>query len=230
MVHDFCVNMANDVGVVIVSVEYRLAPEHRLPAAYDDAMEALHWIKTYPDDWLRQYADYSRCYLMGGSAGANIAYHTGLRAAVVVDLLETLKIKGLILHQPFFGGTKRTGSELRLINDPVLPLCVTDLMWELSLPIGVDRDHEYSNPTAGDGGEKLEKIRGLGWRVLVTGCDGDPLVDRQMEVVKLMEQKGIEVVGRFGHGDYHGVEVREPLKQKELIGVFKSFISFLLAQ
>ena len=101
-------------------------------------------------------------------------------------------------------------------------------MWELSLPIGVDRDHEYSNPMAGDGGEKLEKIRGLGWRVLVTGYDGDPLVDRQMEVMKLMEEKGIQVVGRFGHGDYHGIEVREPLKQKELIGVFKSFISFLL--
>ncbi|KAI9078197.1 hypothetical protein K1719_039811 [Acacia pycnantha] len=69
MFHDFCVNMADAVQAIVVSLEYRLAPEHRLPAAYDDAMQALHWIKTNQDDWLKEYADYSSCYLMGSSAG-----------------------------------------------------------------------------------------------------------------------------------------------------------------
>lgn len=41
MFHDFCVNMVDEIGVFIVSIGYRLAPEHRLPAAHDDAMEAL---------------------------------------------------------------------------------------------------------------------------------------------------------------------------------------------
>lgn len=61
--HDPCLNLATDVPVVIASVEYRLGPEHRLPAAYDNAMEALHWIKK--DDWLADYADLSNCFLMG---------------------------------------------------------------------------------------------------------------------------------------------------------------------
>jgi acetyl esterase/lipase len=152
--HDFCVNMAIELRVIIASVEYRLTPEHRLPAAYDDAVEALHWIRTAQDDWLRKYADFSSCFLMGSSAGGNIAYHAGLRAADEVGHLEPLKIRGLILQQPFFGGIQRTGSELRLVNDPALPPSVSDLMWELSLPIGVDRDHEYCNPTVG-GGSKL---------------------------------------------------------------------------
>ncbi|MQK22077.1 hypothetical protein EI013_27305, partial [Escherichia coli] len=121
-----------------------------LPAAYDDAMETLHWIKSNKDEWLTQYADYSNCYLMGNSAGANIAYHIGLGVAEKPGDIEPLKIRGLILRQPFFGGTKRTESELRLENDPVIPLCATDLMWELSLPIGADRDHEYCNLRAGD--------------------------------------------------------------------------------
>ncbi|PON88064.1 Alpha/beta hydrolase fold [Trema orientale] len=123
LVHDFALNSAAQLSAVVVSVEYRLAPEHRLPAAYEDAMDALHCIRSAEDDWLRRYADLSQCFLMGGIAGANIAYHAGLRAAAEAQSLEPIKIRGLILHQPFFGGAQRSGSELRLVNDPVLPLC-----------------------------------------------------------------------------------------------------------
>ncbi|XP_061373956.1 carboxylesterase 1-like [Gastrolobium bilobum] len=225
--HDLCVNLAKDVGSIVVSVEYRLAPEHRLPAAYDDAVEALHWIKAQSNDWLTNYADYSNCYLMGTSSGANIAYRAGLRAAAAVDhyYLDPLKIKGLILAQPFFGGTKRVPSELRLENDLVLPPHVSDMMWELSLPVGVDRDHEYCNPRAGDGARVLDRVRQLGWRVVVTGCDGDPLVDHQMALARLMEEKGVAVVSRFVEGGCHGAEVRDPIKQKQLHDLVKDFIA-----
>jgi acetyl esterase/lipase len=222
--HDFCVNMAIELRVIIASVEYRLAPEHRLPAAYDDAVEALHWIRTAQDDWLRKYADFSSCFLMGSSAGGNIAYHAGLRAADEVGHLEPLKIRGLILHQPFFGAIQRTGSELRLVNDPVLPQSASDLMWELSLPIGVDRDHEYCNPTVGGGSKLLEKIKVLGWRIFVSGYDGDPLFDRQVESVKMLEQKFVQVVAHFGVGGCHGVEFSDPQKAKALFRVAKDFI------
>ncbi|KAI9078225.1 hypothetical protein K1719_039839 [Acacia pycnantha] len=73
--HDFCVQIAQRTQSVLVSVNYRLAPEHRLPAAYDDALEALHWIRTSEEKWLTCFADYSKCYLMGESAGGNIAYN-----------------------------------------------------------------------------------------------------------------------------------------------------------
>ncbi|XWS27535.1 hypothetical protein CRYUN_Cryun26dG0124100 [Craigia yunnanensis] len=185
MFHEFCSNIASELPVIVLSASYRLAPEHRLPAAYDAGIEALHWIKTIQDDWLRDYADYSNCFLMGSSAGGNMAYHVGLRAAQEIDNLSPLTIRGLILHQPFFGGVQRTESELRLVNDLFFPPCVSDLMWELSLPIGVDCDHMYCNPTVGGDFITIsEKIQRLGWRVLVTGCDGDQMIDRQMELVK----------------------------------------------
>lgn len=224
--HDFCSEMAAELSAVVVSVEYRLAPENRLPAAYDDAVEALQWIKSTDEAWLREFCDPSACFLMGTSAGGNIAYHAGLRASSAVDGHDALKIGGLILHHPFFGGVKRTGSEVRLVNDPILPLSSTDAMWEVALPIGVDRDHGYSNPTVDDeGNEKYDRIRGLGWRVLVIGCDGDPLIDRQVELVEMLKKKGVEVVAQFHQGDYHGVELMELSKAKELFGLVKDFIS-----
>ena len=223
-VHDHCVRLANELRVIIASVEYRLAPEHRLPAAYDDAVEALYRIKTTQDDWLTKHADFSNCFIMGMSAGGNIAYHAGLRVAAEADRLGPLNIKGLILQQPFFGGTQRSESELRLVDDPKLPLCVTDLMWELSLPIGVDRDHEYCNPTVGGGSKLLEKIRLLGWKVLVTGCDGDHLFDHQVKLAKLLEEHGVHVVGHFGVGGCHGVDFHDSSRGKAFLEQVKNFI------
>lgn len=225
--HDLCAKMAVEVGAVVVSVEYRLAPEHRLPAAYEDGMEALEWIKGSGggEDWVSEYADVSRCFLMGSSAGANLAYFAGLHLVDSADDLEPLKIRGMILHHPFFGGVQRSGSEVRLEKDGVLPLCATDLMWELALPDGVDRDHEYSNPMARKGSEHCLKIRGVGWKFLVTGCDGDLLYDRQVEFVDSLKGNGIEVEGEFEKGGYHVMELFEPSKAKALFGFVKNFIS-----
>lgn len=225
--HDYCLNIAAELPAVVVSIEYRLAPEHRLPAAYDDAVEALHWIRSRSseDEWLEKHADFSNCFLMGTSAGANIAYHVALRTAEIVNELDPLRIQGVILSQPFFGGVQRSGSELRLIADPVLPVHVSDVMWDLSLPIGADKDHEYCNPTVEGGSNVVEKIKSLGWKVLISGCEGDPLYDRQIEVAELMEEKGVNVVRRFVAGGFHGVELFDVAWCKDMYALLKDFVS-----
>ncbi|BAT94155.1 hypothetical protein LR48_Vigan02g217800 [Vigna angularis] len=228
--HDACVNLAKDTNSIVVSVDYRLAPEHRLPAAYDDAVEALHWLKSKPHDWLRNHADYSNCYLMGSSAGANIAYHAALRVAAEtnsdgINYLEPLKIRGMILSQPFFGATERVPSEVRLAEDPVLAPHVCDVLWDLSLPVGVDREHEYCNPRGGNGGVILERVRELGWRVLVSGCRDDPLVDHQIGLATLVAEKGVPVLTNFSPTGSHGAEVRDPLHQNRLHHLVKHFIA-----
>lgn len=216
--------IVTEIPAVVVSVGYRLAPEHRLPAAYDDCFEALHWIKNSNDDWLAKYADLSKAFLMGTSAGANIAYHVGLRAAACFDDLMPLKIKGLILHHAFFGGTKRIESELRLAKDMVIPLTLCDLMWDLSLPIGVDRDHEYCNSTVHIKSDQFDQIKALGWKILATGFYGDPLIDRQVELVKKLEENGLYVMGKFDEGGCHGYEISDSNKAKELAMSIKELV------
>jgi len=224
--HDSCFLRAANIPALIVSLDYRLAPEHRLPAAYDDAVDALLWLRDQAqsidtgtsDPWLRDHADFSRCFIMGTSAGGNIAYNLALRS---LDLhVEPLRIAGLILSQPYFGGVERTESEARSVDNRTLPLAVIDVMWELSLPTGADRDHEYCNPLP-----TIAKAKGLP-RCLVKGFVGDPLLDRMREFAKALEREGVSVATLMEDEGFHGIEFFSPEKAAAMVAEFKSFIYY----
>ncbi|KAH0855506.1 hypothetical protein HID58_007942 [Brassica napus] len=52
---DFCNLMARELNVVVASPSYRLAPEHRLPAAYVDGLDALRFIRMSEDEWIKSH-------------------------------------------------------------------------------------------------------------------------------------------------------------------------------
>ncbi|XP_054781638.1 probable carboxylesterase 120 [Prosopis cineraria] len=132
---------------------------------------------------------------MGTSAGGNMAYHVGLPVASAIDEFGPLKIKGLILHHPYFGGSQRTDR--------------SDLMWDFTPPVGADRDHEYCNPTVvRDLRALCAEIARLGWEVILAACDRDPMIDRQVEVVKILRSRGVKVVDHVGEGN-HGMDLIE---------------------
>ncbi|XP_059628684.1 2-hydroxyisoflavanone dehydratase-like [Cornus florida] len=102
----FLNSLASKAQLIAISVDYRLAPEHPLPIAYDDSWAALQWIISHqngsgPDPFFNQHGDFGRVFLAGESAGANIAHNVAVRAGV-----SGLKLKGVMIVHPFFVGSE----------------------------------------------------------------------------------------------------------------------------
>lgn len=137
----FCRRLCRELRAVIVSVNYRLAPQHRCPTAYDDGVTALRYLDTnaLPADVAP--FNISSCFVAGDSAGGNIAHQVAQRWAITQPL-NNLRLAGVVLIQPLFGGEERTGSEIELANAcPILTLATADYYWREFLPEGATRDH-----------------------------------------------------------------------------------------
>jgi len=82
--HDIlCRQLCNGSGAVVVSVDYRMGPEHRFPAAVDDCLAATRWVRH---DASELGVDPSRLAVGGDSAGANLAAVVAILARDAVDL------------------------------------------------------------------------------------------------------------------------------------------------
>src|SRR5215471_9044976 len=76
--HDFVArNLSRGVGALVASVDYRMGPEYKFPAAVEDSFAALEWLR---DNAAQLGADPERLGVHGDSAGANLAAVMALSA------------------------------------------------------------------------------------------------------------------------------------------------------
>lgn len=127
--HNACLRLASGLQALVVAPDYRLAPEHRLPAAIDDVLTSLKWLQAQavsdssPDHDPRlhdQEVDFDRVYITGDSSGGNMAHHLAVLLGPCSPELAPVRVRGYVLMAPFFGGTVRTTSEAERLPEPLL--------------------------------------------------------------------------------------------------------------
>ncbi|CAL5084351.1 unnamed protein product [Urochloa decumbens] len=203
-----CRRLSAALGAVVVSVNYRLAPEHRFPAAYDDGVDALRFLDDrggvpagLDDKAVNIPVDLASCFLAGESAGGNIVHHVANRwAARWQASAKALRLAGIFPVQPYFGGVERTASELALEGvAPVVNLKRSDFSWTAFLPVGATRDHPAAHVTD-ENADLAEEFPPA--MVVVGGLD--PLMDWQRRYAEVLRRKGKEVEVAEYPGMFHG--------------------------
>ncbi len=166
-------------GVRVVSVDYRLAPEHRFPAAVEDAQAALRHIGGHAADF---GIDAARLGICGDSAGATLAAATCQWAARAGG--PQLKLQLLIC--PILDYSRVTASKREFSSGYLVDQATLDHDLEYYLPAGTEPGNPSVSPLlAGD-------LAGMP-RTLIHTAEFDPLRDEGRNYFERLTQAGNEV-------------------------------------
>ena len=176
-----CRLLSNRASAVVVSVDYRLAPEHRFPAAVDDSYAALEWVSR---NAARLNVDPSRIAVGGGSAGGNLAAAVALMArdrggpglAYQVMFYPATNLLDLTTesHQHFTDGYGLTREHVEFFRDSYLP----------EVP---DRKSPYASPFLAESLEDLPPA-------IVITAGFDVLRDEGVAYAERLEAAGVPTV------------------------------------
>lgn len=190
--HDrLCRRLANAARVCVVAVDYRLAPEHRFPAALDDAATALRWVV---DNAVEMSIVPDRIGVGGDSAGGNLAAVLALMARD--GTAPALAFQALIYpavdltaasnsYQTMTSGIPLTAATMHYFIDHYTPDANDRLDWRAS-PI------------------KASSLAGTPPALVVT-VSNDPLCDEGLAYARRLEDEGVRVTSLHLSDQIHGM-------------------------
>jgi len=188
--HDVvCRKLAHEGELKVISVDYRLAPEHKFPAAVEDSIEATRWIATNTS---KLGIDASRLIVGGDSAGGNLA------AVVALDARDRdgPGIAGQMLVYPATEFARTHASH----REPETSILLTHSV------IGWFANHYMGGADIGDWRASPARARTLAnlppAYVLTAGAD--PLRDEGDEYAERLKEAGVDVTYRHFPGQFHG--------------------------
>lgn len=187
--HDLmCRELAAQSGCAVLSVNYRLAPEHPFPAAVDDAQEAWTWLVDHGSD---HDLDPTRVAVCGDSAGGNIAVALALQTAgsTVQPLLQ-------VLFYPVTTTNLTVGFDASYDG---LVLCLDELLWHQAhyLPREADRRTPLASPM--DCADLHEMPAAL---VIAAACD--PIAPQSHRYAAALQAAGVPAEVQEFAGMIHG--------------------------
>ncbi|KQX38762.1 hypothetical protein ASD04_08905 [Devosia sp. Root436] len=171
--------LARRTGAIVVSVGYRLAPEHRFPAAHEDAWAAWLWMTA----GIKALAgDPKRLALAGEDAGANLAAHVALRAR---DARGAQPVHQLLIH-PIAGNDLTTPSYGQTLR--ARPIGLPAMRWRFRQLLGDEAE-------AGDG--RINLVAQQDWAGVAPAtlilAEIDPLRSEGEALAEALEQAGVAV-------------------------------------
>ncbi len=199
--HDIvCRRLAKQVNCIVISVDYRLAPQHPFPAATDDAFRALQWAH---ESATALGADPENLAVAGDSAGGNLAAVVSLMARD----LKGPRICYQVLIYPVLDFTAASESFKKFRQTFFIP--EEQLLWYVKryVPPGVDLKLPYLSPIFAEDLSNLPPA-------LVITAEYDPLVDEGKQFAELLSQAEIPVQYQHYQGVIHGFFQMPKLTQK----------------
>lgn len=183
-----------EANCVVVSVDYRLAPEHPYPAALEDCYAALKWFSDQADEL---DVDRSRIGVAGQSAGG------GLTAALA---LFTRDKKGpeLCFQMPLYpmiDDRNNTPSNLEITGNMIWNYDLNEKGWTMYLDgkNGTDEVSQYAAPA------RATDLSNLPYTYTCIG-QLDPFRDETLDYVTRLSRAGVDVEFHLYPGAYHGFE------------------------
>jgi acetyl esterase/lipase len=184
--HLQCVELARRAECTVISVDYRLAPEHPHPAAVDDALIALRWATT---DSAALQLDSSRVAVAGSSAGGALAALLAQAAAAG----SAPPVVFQLLHQPVLDD-RSTPSRREFTSTPGLDGPAVEQMWRYYRPA------DSSAAPA-----RCRDVAGLA-PAFISCSELDPLRDEAIGYAQRLLDAGVATELHVFPGTYHGFD------------------------
>jgi acetyl esterase len=186
--HPWAARLAGASGAVVVSVGYRLAPEHPFPAALDDAYAAVAWTATHAEEL---GVDAERITVGGHSAGAGLAAAVALRARAE----QGPPIRFQLLNQPQLDDRQDTWSARTFTDTPWMNRDKLTASWRHYL--GGAAATPYAAPARAD------DLSGLP-PAYIASAEFCPNRDENIEYALRLLRSGVSVELHQWAGTFHG--------------------------
>jgi len=183
-----CRTLANASGCVVVAVDYRLAPEHKFPAAPEDAFAATQYVAQHADEF---GIDPGRLGVAGDSAGGTLATTVALMARD----RGGPRLQFQLLIYPAVDMNDDSPSAREFAQDHFLTGDVMAWFYDLYFSNAEDRLSPYASPLNAD-------VHGLPPAMVMT-AECDPLRDQGEAYARKLEQAGVPVTLKRYEGMVH---------------------------
>ncbi len=186
--------LVGSVGAVVVSVDYRLAPEHPFPAGLDDCYAALAWFHDHAGEL---DVDPDRLAVFGMSAGGGLAAALALLARDRGGPPLCFQFLGI----PELDDRLETPSMVAFDDTPMWHRRNAELSWQYYLGLDPGADHGEVSPYAAPA--RATDLAGLP-RAYVSTMEFDPLRDEGLRYGMAMLEAGVPVEIHQFAGTFHG--------------------------